>query len=489
MDTATISTQPPVARQATAPPPIIAAVSHAKKKKKRGKVVLFVVVGLVVALVAVGIVARSHTPPISIQTEKVARRNITEIVVANGKIQPVTQVVISPEVAGEIIALPVKEGDQVKKGDLLVQIKPDNYRATRDSAQASYESAIANISLTAAQLEKAEADYKRNLELFQHKLLSESDFIGFRTAYEVAKLQLETATHQRDQAKFGLDNAEADLKKTTILSPIDGTVIQLKSQLGERVLGTSFNMGTEIMTVADLNEMEARVDIGEMDVVLMQPGQTAHLEVDAFKDQKFNGTVTEVANSANGFGQSAASALTGGSSSSSGGDATKFEVHIRIKEKELFRPGMSVTAEIETRLRTNVLSVPIASVTARLPKIQPGGKGDPAKTNSVAAGTNAPAANSHAATNSPGNTELAKDKKAKDAPKQIDVVFVVEGDHVKMVPVKIGISDDNYYEVTDGLQEGQEVISGGWHAISHDLEDGKRIVKGKGTPEAEKKAL
>jgi len=155
----------------------------------------------------------------------------------------------------------------------------------------------------------------------------------------------------------------------------------------------------------------------------------------------------------------------------------------------LFRPGMSVTAEIETRLRTNVLSVPIASVTARLPKIQPGGKGDPAKTNSVAAGTNAPAANSPAMTNSPGNTELAKDKKAKDTPKQVDVVFVVEGDRAKMIPVKIGISDDNYYEVTDGLQEGQEVISGGWHAISHDLEDGKRIVKGKGTPEAEKKAL
>jgi len=328
-------------------------------------------------------------------------------------------------------------------------------------------------------LDKAEAEYKRNLELFQHKLVSDSVFLDIKTTFEVAKLQVETAEHQIDQAKFGLDNANADLKKTTILSPIDGTVVQLKSQLGERVLGTSFNMGTEIMTVADLNEMEARVDVGEMDVVLMQPGQNTHLEVDAFKDRKFNGTVTEVANSANGFGQSTASALTG--SSSSGGDATKFEVHIRIKEKELFRPGMSVTAEIETRSRTNVLSVPIASVTARLPN----DKKTSAGTNSTVAGTNSSSTNLLATTNSLSSTNMTKGK-MKDVPKQIDVVFVLEGDHVKMVPVKIGISDDNYWEITEGLQDGQEVVSGGFHAISHDLEDGKKVTKGKVTPDMEK---
>jgi HlyD family secretion protein len=404
---------------------------------------------------------------------------VTEIVVANGKIQPVVQVGISPEVAGEITALPVKEGDHVKKGDLLVQIKPDNYKATRDSANANYQSALANKSLSQAQLDKAEAEYKRNLELFQQKLVSDSVFLDVKTTYEVAKLQLETATHQVDQAKFGLDNANADLSKTTILAPIDGTVVQLKSEIGERVLGTSFNMGTEIMTIADLNEMEARVDVGEMDVVLMQPGQNTHLEVDAFKDRKFNGVVTEVANSAKGFGQSSSSAL----SSSSGGDATKFEVHIRIKEKELFRPGMSVTAEIETRSHTNALAVPIASVTARLPKA---GK-DQTKTNLTAA---ANSTNSAASTNSLSETNTVKaDKKSKDAPKQVDVVFVVEGDHVKMVPVKIGISDDNYWEVTEGLQEGQEVVSGGYHAISHDLEDGKKIVKGKAPADMEKKEM
>jgi HlyD family secretion protein len=477
MDTATTSA-PPVA----GPPPIIAALP--KKSKKSRKVVFFIIIGLVLMLVVLAVILRGRKPPITVQTEKVARRNITEIVVANGKIQPVVQVGISPEVAGEIVALPVKEGDHVKKGDLLVQIKPANYEAARDSADASYRSAIANKNLAQAQLDKAEAEYKRNLDLSKNSLISDSVFLDIKTTYEVAKLQLETATHQVDQAKFGLDNANADLSKTTILSPIDGTVVQLQSQLGERVLGTSFNMGTEIMTVADLNEMEARVDVGEMDVVLMQPGQNARLEVDAFKDRKFNGTVTEVANSAKGFGQSGASSQ---SSSSATGDATKFEVHIRIKEKELFRPGMSVTAEIETRSRTNVLAVPIASVTARLPKKNDGK--DFAKTNSVA-GTNGPATNAVAGSNSIPNTEMAKaDKKAKETPKQIDVVFVTEGDHVKMVPVKIGISDDNYWEVTEGLQDGQEVVSGGYHAISHDLEDGKKIVKGKAPAEMEKKEL
>jgi HlyD family secretion protein len=201
--------------------------------------------------------------------------------------------------------------------------------------------------------------------------------------------------------------------------------------------------------------------------------------VDAFKDQKFNGVVTEVANAAKGFGQSSAASLA---SSSAGGDATKFEVHIRIKEKELFRPGMSVTAEIETRSRTNVLAVPIASVTARLPK------NDKSKTNSVSDSANSTASNSVAA-NSVSETNAVKADKKKEGPKQIDVVFVVDGDHVKMVPVKIGISDDNYWEITEGLQDGQEVVSGGFHAISHDLEDGKKIVKGKPVADTEKKEL
>jgi HlyD family secretion protein len=431
--------------------------------KKRRK--FFVFSAIIVVLVALTLIAifKKREPVVTVQTEKVTLRNITETVIANGKIQPVKQVVISPEVAGEITALPVKEGDRVKKGDLLVQIKPDNYIASRNSADAQYKSAIASKELANAQLVKAETEYKRNKELFANKLISDSTFLDFKTQYEVAKLQYENAIHLQDQAKFGLDKAADDLSKTTIVAPMDGTVTRLESQLGERVLGTSFNMGTEIMTISDLNEMEALVDIGEMDVVLLKPNQKARLDVDAFKDRKFTGVITEIANSAKGSGSSALSAAASASSQ----EATKFEVHIRVNEKENLRPGMSVTAEIETRSRTNVLTVPIASVTTRIPKQN---KAD------------AFSANSGGKTNA-----LASDKKSKELPKQEDVVFVVEGDHVKLRPVKIGISDDDYFEITDGLKEGEKVVSGSYRAINHDLEDGKKITEGPVSESGKKK--
>lgn len=433
-------------------------------KSKGKKIVIFTVIGVALLALTLMAVFKKKEPVITVQTEKVARRNLTELVVANGKIQPVTQVVISPEVAGEITKLPVKEGERVKKGDLLVQIKPDNYQASRDSAEASFKSAIGSKDLAQAQLDKAEAEFKRNQELFNRKLVSDSVFLDFKTAYEVARLQYENAIHQSDQARFGLAKAVDDLSKTTIQAPIDGVVTRLKSQLGERVLGTSFNMGTEIMTIANLDEMEARVDIGEMDVVLMRPGQLAHLEVDAFKDRKFVGTVTEIANSAKGLGLSALQ--------SSSQDATKFEVRIRIQEKEVFRPGMSVNAEIETRSRTNVLCVPIASVTTRLPK--------DTKTNSASAGTNSLAASTNS-TNPPAGTAKVEKK-----PKDIEVVFALEGDHARMIPVKRGIGDDNYYEILAGLEEGREIVSGNFRAI-RDLEDGKKIMKGKPVEESETK--
>jgi len=443
--------------------------------KKRRKLLIFSGIGVLLVALALLALFRKKEAIITVQTDKVARRDLVERVVATGKIQPVTQVIISPEVAGEIVALPFKEGDRVKKGDLLVQIKPDNYRASRNSAEANYLSAIASKSLAQAQLEKAEAEYKRNRDLFESKLVSDSVFLDFKTAYEVAKLQFESAQHQEAQARFGLDKAADDLSKTTIQSPIDGTVTRLKSQLGERVLGTSFNMGTEIMTIADLSEMEARVDLGEVDVVLIQTGQVARLEVDAFKNRKFSGLVSEVANSAKGLGSSALTA------SSSSQDATKFEVHIRVKEKELFLPGMSVTAEIETRYRTNVLTIPIASLTSRLPKEPKKGEA----TNTVAGTTNA----SLAQVDPPpaaGTNTVKSEKKSKEA-KPIEVVFIFDNDHAKMVPVKSGISDDDYYEITEGLTEGQEVVSGGYKAISRDLEDGKKVVKGPAVSTSDKK--
>jgi HlyD family secretion protein len=467
------------------------------KSKKRRKVLVFSIIVVVLLGLTALVFLKKRDIVLTVQTEKVTRRSLTELVLANGRIQPVLQVKISAEVSGEIIDLPVKEGQKVNKGDLLVKIKPDVYIAAVNQAKALYESAQAGKAQSVASLEKAQADYVRNKDLFEHKLLSEADFIGFKASYVIAKAQLESSLHQVENAKAQVASAQDSLDKTIINSPLTATVSKLSLQLGERVAGNTMMAGTEIMTIADLNEMEARVDIGENDVVKIAPGQKARLEVDAFKKRKFTGTVTEIANSSEDAGQ----ASTGASQ-----EATKFQVRIRILEKEPFRPGMSVNSEIETCYRSNVLTVPFASVTTRPPK-EKEKKGltklaalhDPPATNSPKSGTNSAAAESNpstaetdapsVATNAPAadGTNVAKsDKKSKEAVKQIEVVFVLDGDHAKMVPVKIGISDDNYWEITEGLTEGQEVVSGGFKAITRELEDGKKIHKGPAAFDKEK---
>jgi HlyD family secretion protein len=427
---------------------------------RKRRILILVVSGLIL-IVLVGLFAfRRREPAITVQTEKVTRRNLTEIVVANGRIQPVVQVKISPEVSGEITELPVKEGQSVNKGDLILKIKPDVYIAARNQAEASYKSSIASQASAAATLRKAKADFRRSQGLLESKLIPLSDFDQVQASYDIALAQLTNAEHQVEMARALLSSAEEELAKTTIASPLTGTISKLNSQLGERVLGTVQNVGTEIMTISNLGQMEARVDVGEIDVVLIHPGQKAHLEVDAFRDRKFNGVVTDIANSSKGSG----SATSAAASSSQSQDATKFEVRIRINENEAFRPGMSVSAEIETRSRTNVLTVPLASVTTRAPK--PNMKNTGTTTNQVNS-------SGQVATNS-----AATDKKPKESSKMSEVVFALEADHVKTLPVKIGISDDNYWEITDGLAEGEEIVSGGYRAINRDLDDGKKIRKG-----------
>lgn len=448
------------------------------RSTKRRKIIIFSAISVTLASLAAVAVLRKREPVITVQTERVTRRNMTEVVVANGKIQPVLQVKISPEVSGEIIELPVKEGQDVKKGELILKIKPDFYIARRNEAEASYKSSLASQTTAEANLRKAEAEFKRNQELFDRKLISESVYTEYKTGFEVAKAQVTSAGHQVEMSRAYMARAEDELSKTTIVSPLDGTISKLNSQLGERVVGTATMAGTDVMIIADLNEMEARVDIGEVDIVLIAPGQNARLEVDAFKDRKFGGTVTEIANSSKG---------SGFGSSASSQEATKFEVKIRIKEKEPFRPGMSVTAEIETRSRTNALVVPIASVTARTPKAPPApAASKPAKDPQGTNGVLEVAAKTNAHGTSSTNT-MSADKKPKDREsKLVEVVFVLEGDHAKLVPVKIGISDDTHWEIVEGLIEGQEVISGGYRAISRDLEDGKKVRKGPATADLEK---
>lgn len=437
--------QPPILPTAAAP-------IHKPKRKRRGKFILFAIIILIVLALAMFHALHSKEPAISVTTEKVSRHTITETVIANGKIYPVTQVHISPEVSGEIIALPIKEGQFVHKGDLLLKINPDLYIAGVNQAKAAYESAVAAKTTAVANLEKADADFAQNEELHKRSLLSDSDFITFKVARDVAKANVKSAEDQMDVAEANVDSAQDSLNKTTIVSPLDGTITTLNSQLGERVLGTVQNAGTDIMIISDLSAMEARVDVGEMDVTLLANGQLAKLEVDSFKDKKFTGIVTAVGNSSEGL--NAASAL--GDSSSSGQSATQFQVRIRISDVEQFRPGMSVTATIETRTHTNIIAAPFASVTTRVLK---------SATNSAVMN------DTNAAANSP-----ALDKKSDKKDKQVDVVFVVEKDHVKTVPVKLGISDDDYYEITDGLKVGDQIVTGTFHAISHDLDEGKKII-------------
>lgn len=460
-----------------------------KKNKTLKKVIIFSAIGLLVAGLGIYAWLRKPAVIVTINTEKVARRNLTELVVATGKIQPVLYVKISPEVSGEIIELPVKEGQKVKKGDLLMRIKPDTYVAYRNIAEANLKASQAQNTMSKASLDKATSEMKRYEDLFKTKLVSDSQYIEVKTAYDVAVASYESAKYQADNAKASLARAEEDLSKTTILSPLDGTISKLNSQLGERVVGTATYQGTEVMTISDLNDMEARVDIGEIDVVLISVGQKARLEVDSFRDRKFTGVVSEIANTAK-------------SSGSGQTDATKFEVRIRVQEKEVFRPGMSVTAEIETRYRTNVLTVPIQSVTTRTPKEATPGKGGtnaPAatasrdQTNAMArveknTGTNASATDAGGAsgTNVAGATNVVGSRKANEPTKPIEVVFMVADGKAKMARVKRGISDDSYVEILEGVNEGSEVVAGGYKAINRELEDDKKVKVDNNRKDADK---
>ncbi|MBI3879662.1 MAG: efflux RND transporter periplasmic adaptor subunit [Verrucomicrobia bacterium] len=440
------------------------------KTKSRRKLIVFTVILLALGGLAWWAFSRKQEVVITVQTEKIKRRDLTELVVATGKIQPVVQVVINPEVSGEIIELPVKEGQAVKKGDLLLRIKPDFYDANRNSANASLKSSQAGEELAKANMAKAEIELRRAEGLFKSSLISDSQLLDAKTSFDVARAQHESSTHQTDVARASLARADEDLKKTTITSPTDGTVTKLKSQRGERVVGTAMMAGTEIMTIAQLDDMEARVEIGEIDVVLIAIGQKARLEVDAFRerDRKFTGIVTEIANAAKSTGVGTQQ------------EATKFEVKIRVQEKEIFRPGMSVTAEIETRYRTNVLTVPIQSVTTRMPKAE-------SKTNLVAQGTNHVAGGSNGDPKPKDETKDTAAKKKEDARKPIEVVFLSEGTKAKQIPVKRGISDESFVEIVEGLAEGQEVVSGGYKAINRELEDGKLIKLGVPAVDTEKK--
>jgi HlyD family secretion protein len=401
------------------------------KKSRKKKIIIFSILGLVLVVLALVVFMGSKKEPIiAVQTEKVAARTITQVVTATGKIQPEVQVKISPEVSGEIVELPVKEGDQVKRGDLLLKIKPDVYIAQRNQFTAGLLQAKAGLM-------KSEPDYHRIESLFKKGLASQSEYDQARATYEQNKAYFE-------QAQASLQQAEENLRKTTVFSPMDGTVSQLNSEKGERVLGTQQFQGTDVMTIADLSRMEARVDVSETDVILVHLGDTARISVDAFPDKKVNGVVYEIANTATSTGAGTQE------------EVTNFTVKMRIVGKGLLlRPGMSMTADIETETKQNVLTVPIQCVTTRAPKMEmKEGEGEGQPMPAPAGGVTA---------------------KSKLENKPREIVFAVENGVAKAVPVKRGISSDQYVEISDGLKEGMEVVSGSYKAINRELEDGSKV--------------
>jgi HlyD family secretion protein len=414
------------------------------KKSKKKKIIIFSVIGFLLIAVIVAVVLGSNKETvISVQTEKVQKRTITQSVTATGKVYPEVQVTISPEVSGEVIFLPVKDGQKVKKGDVLMKIKPDIYEARRDQM-------TAGVTSSQATFQRAESDYRRIRDLYQKKLVSDSELEQAKTGFEVAK-----AGHAQSQA--ALNQATEDLRKTTIYSPMDGTISQLTTELGERVLGTSQFQGTAVMTVADLSKMECRVDVGENDIVLIKVNDTTRIDIDAFPNKKFTGLVYEIANAAKTKGLGTQE------------EVTNFEVRIRILDKDIpLRPGMSVTATVETQTRDNVLSVPIQCVTTRTPKIE--------KVENPSGGES-------------GDVTIVslEKKKQKNEILAKEVVFLYKDAKAKMAEVKRGISDDSYIEITEGLKGDETVISGSFKAISRDLEDGKKVKLEKDIKKAEKK--
>jgi HlyD family secretion protein len=376
---------------------------------------------------------------IKVAVEKAELRSITETITANGKIQPEKEVKISPDVSGEIVEMNVKEGDNVTKGQLLCRIKPDTYISQRDRSMAAISSAKARQSQTEAQFIQADLSFKRSKQLFEEQTISKSEFEQAQASYTVAKSEVDAARFSVISAEASLKEANENLTKTTIYAPMTGTVSMLLVELGERVVGTSMMTGTEMMRVADLSRMEARVEVNENDIVRVNLGDTALISVDAYLDHKFKGVVTEIANSAKTTGVSA-------------DQVTNFDVKILVlagsyqklvKAGEInpLRPGMSASVDIQTETRKSVLSVPIQSVTTR--------------------------------TDTTKMQVTASDEDIRT------LIFISEGTYALAKDVKTGIQDNSFIEITSGIKEGDQVITAPFSAISKKLSDSTiiQIVK------------
>ena len=426
--------------QVAAPP--LAAIKRKRPKWRRR----LIIAGVLLSAVAGGIVLFNKGKRVKIRVQPAAVRDITQTVSATGKIRPEIEVKISPEVAGEIIELPVIDGQLVRKGDLLVKIRPDNYIASVRQAEAGLSSAEADSLERKSQMLNDQLDYHRSQELFQKRLISETDYKASQTKTLMSDAAYESSLHRIAAQRSALEQAKVLLDKTVIYSPIDGTVSALNSELGERVVATGDFAGTEVMRVANLDSLEARVDVNENDVVNVKLGDPVRVHIDAYPGHLFEGTVKRIASTATIQNQGTQQ------------EVTNFEVRIQITHPDLqIRPGMSTTVEIETQTVRQVISVPIQSVTVR--DKETGKTPDQMKDEQLA---------------DQGGVATT-DLERKERKKLERVVFVKVGDTVKMIPVETGIADDNSLQIISGIKVADLVVSGPYTAISKDLKDGSKV--------------
>lgn len=411
---------------------------------------------------------------LKVSTEKVVKRTITETVNASGKVYPTVEVKVSPDISGEIVELNVLEGDSVKKGQVLARIYADIYATQRDQAaavvgqqQAQVANVSAGIEAMRAQLEQSKKTYDMQKQLYDEKVISKNEFNTADAAYKTSQANYNAALQNIRgsqagvrSARAGLAKANKDLSRSSVVAPMDGVVSLLNVKKGERVVGNSMMAGTEMMRIADLNRIEVRVDVGENDIPKVQLGDTALVQVEAYTNRKFKGIVTQIASSNNGAASQSQSSSAGIT------DVTNYKVYILLLKdsyKDLldaakpksfpFRPGMSASADIQTKTHENRLAVPINAVTTRDKNDTTTGKG----------------------IKGPGADASSSDAKATNNDDLQEVVFVVKNNKVIKVPVRTDIQDINYIEILSGLKEGDEVVTGPYDLISKTLKDSTQV--------------
>lgn len=428
-----------------------------------------IILGVLAIASVIAIQLLKGNKPIEVYTEVAQIRTIIEVVSATGKIQPETEVKISSDVSGEITEMLVKEGDQVKKGQLLCRIRPDLYLNAFERVNASVNTTKANLKTAQAQLDQAkanlansEANYLRNKKLLDQNAISQQDYDAVKAQYESAKANVQALEAGVNAGNYSIQSSEASLKeantnleKTYIYSPVDATVSKLSVEKGERVVGVSGMTGTEIMRLANLNEMEVSVEVNENDIIKVHKDDTALIEVDAYMDKKFKGIVTEIANSSTAVGASV-------------DQVTNFVVKIRMLRESYnflisdnnripFRPGMSASVDIQTRRVSNVISIPIQAVTTR-------------KTDTLNVRNEEEDDRELKVEN---ENQEKENKKVEE--KIIEYVFTLSDDKVNQIAVKTGIQDNDFIEISSGIKEGDKVICGPYSAVSKSLNKNSKV--------------